>query len=353
MQVPQPYNITSKRDCQEHLSDTKALSRALARKLAMIGEEAGDRTLISAADRMYSCGDVAIMRHFESGEKQLAGAVLCKGRWCPTCQWRRARKEAAQLSGSMAYAEQQSKCAWIALSYSPRACADIADAAESIERLLKGWAKLWRKMPPSIIGAFRALEVRQSDGAVRAYAKGWWQPHIHAILQVNPSYFHSRDYISLEKWRKLICECTGCDTVQVHIEKLSDERRAGSATETAKYIVKPGQSILDVPDKQIYALYKCLYHRRLHSYYGKLKAAHAYLYASDDASADDADLINGVDEPVSATIRYWYEWLKYIDGRYVALDVEKEYSGLTVKLAAKLAEEDPEHREELIPWEIW
>ena len=304
------HNITPAEKSQEALSlreiaaDRKAAARVMSRLLWQAG-------FPEEADTMAQCGDNILLRHYEDGSEDVAAALYCKHRLCPTCQWRRSRKAAGQLSAIMDYMDAQrvqakgKPWAWIALSYSPQNVW-IEDVGDRLDRMQKSFGRLMRKAPLSVAaGAVRCIEVRRSDGAHNPAWKGSYQVHIHSLLAVPPSYFTSRAYISRERWGELLHECLDFMPwipLQYYVERVDKKsgRMEGTAAETAKYITKfdlpyyaePGQGYKDSPDLYGLAMLNIeLRGRHMIQYYGDMRKARQALFApEDDPDNPRADL---------------------------------------------------------------
>lgn len=286
-----------KQDLFEKTSTKKAESRIIAKLLAKAGA-------IDMANKMASCGDTLIFRKYEDGSRDIAAAIFCKQRLCPTCQWRRSRKAAGELSAAMSAldaerrAERGAPYAWIALSYSPQNIVDIADIGDQIDRLTFSFGRLMRKSAVSsaIRGASRCVEIRRSDGAYNPNWRGSWQVHIHSVLAVDPSYFHSRSYISRAEWGPMLAECLDITYIpQFHVERIDKKpkRLAGATRETVKYITKfeiPFDPNSEVDLYSLHVLAVELRGRHMLQHYGVLRTKIRELFGSQSVESDNADL---------------------------------------------------------------
>ena len=93
--------------------------------------------------------------------------------------------------------------------------------SSEIDKLFHGYTKLMkrRNINKIIKGWFRALEVTHNTNR---HSKSYdtYHPHFHVILQVNPSYFTSKDYLKHNDWIKLWRNVMNLDyDPEVYIEK--------------------------------------------------------------------------------------------------------------------------------------
>lgn len=180
----------------------KRLNRLTDRKRKSEGLEAGFRLLGEScyADRIRDCsGRLVFSREVESGELRLKTAYRCHVRTCPICAqgaaWKRVNKFAASLP---LLREAHPKGRWLFLTLTVGVCevgavrSQIIEMHEAFKRLTK------RKRWPGLAW-FRFTEVARSGELA--------QPHIHALVMVNSSYFNGQNYLSKAAWGDLWMNC--------------------------------------------------------------------------------------------------------------------------------------------------
>lgn len=301
-------------DFQTIANGKKVQSRIMARYLDQVG-------LHQQANLMYTCGDTLLVRKYPDDHVDVAAALYCHQRLCPTCQWRRARKASGQLSGVMDAlddARRQSAGApysYIALTYSPRNILDIADMEDQITRLALSFRRLTRcrEVQRAVPGAIRCIEIRRSDGKYNPAYKGSWQVHIHSILCVLPGYYHSRDYLSREAWGRLLAQCLDITYIpEFYVHRVDGATaRAGAPAETAKYITKFDEPFNPSRPDDLNALvhiWHAIRGRHMIQYYGIMRDMYRKLY-HDDPEAPDADLTDV--QPTRPDLDYILMALRY------------------------------------------
>jgi len=74
------------------------------------------------AERLRLCATILhFLRHRDTGEQKLEGAMFCQLRLCPICSWRRSLKAQAQMLQVVQYLEQQGNAyRWIMLTLTTR-----------------------------------------------------------------------------------------------------------------------------------------------------------------------------------------------------------------------------------------
>lgn len=229
----------------------------------------GDPTLDKLSRTIYDCGDYL---SFVDGSELLddvdpgSGFVLysasfCRARLCPSCQWRRSMRIYAQLSDLWASLMDQG---FVVLHLVLTVANCPADQlTKTISGLFRSSSKYFRSEPLRCFrGVIRFLEVTFSASS------GSFHPHLHCLLAVKPSYFHSRQYLSHDRLRELWRDALGVDYLpQVNIQRADDD----AVREVSKYCVKPFDFDGLPPDQELdvyRVLYAALHGRRMIQTYG-------------------------------------------------------------------------------------
>jgi len=273
------------------------------------------------AARCRECGSVLVFAECPvDGRKHLKAANFCRERLCPMCAWRRSLKWAADVSRVLHLAvEQHTEWAYVMLSLTQRNVPGEALAAE-VTRILRGWTSLTRREEfRAIAGWFRTLEVTRNPRT------GEWHPHIHALLAVEPDYWHKR-YVSHARWVSAWRDVLGLDydpSVEVHRAK---SRRNGDtldavAREVAKYAVKDSDLVGGEPEaavvERVRVLDGALAGRRLVGWGGELRRlARAVRVAAE--GREDLVHVSGEHDPSvcpvcgSEMLEHVYRWVHAI-----------------------------------------
>ena len=263
------------------------------------------------ASKIRGCATwVEFARAEGADSMQLHDANFCRIRLCPVCQWRRSLKIWSQTSDLVAAAKNQGNYSWIMLTLTQRNV-DGWELKYELDRLYKAWSDLTRRkqFKAAIKGWMRVLEVTHNT-KLGSNAFDTFHPHFHALLCVNASYFHSRDYISQKEWASLWADCMGLDyTPSVDVHAIKGDT-AGAIAEVSKYATKPDSVLTpedwDLTVRTIEQLDADLANRRLIAYGGILRKLHHDLHMD---SIDDGDLIHtSNDDEVAAAV---YEYVSY------------------------------------------
>jgi len=165
------------------------------------------------------------------------------------------------------------------------------DLADEVSRILDSWSKLRRREEfREVAGWLRTLEVTYN-------AAGTWHPHLHVLLQVTPSYFTGRGYVSHAKWVALWRAVMALDydpSVEVHRvrQRASGDPLGAASAEVGKYTVKDTDLTGDTPEEaseRLLVLDSALAGRRLVAWGGDLRELAKQLECK---TGDENDLVH-------------------------------------------------------------
>jgi len=262
---------------------------AVARGWALAGQP-------DKAQRCQDCGTWLTFGECPGdGTKRLVQANFCGQRLCPLCAWRRSMKLTAEVSAVLHLAaERWPERAWVMLTLTQRNVPG-QDLAHEVSRILDGWGKLrHRREFREVSGWLRTLEVTYNAAA------NTWHPHLHVLLQVTPSYFTGRGYVSHAKWVSAWRAVMALDydpSIEVHRvrQRASRDALGAASAEVGKYTVKDsdlaGRSPQEASERLV-VLDGALAGRRLVAWGGELRKVAKELEAGDD---DDLVHITGED----------------------------------------------------------
>ena len=242
------------------------------------------------------CGSfLEFLADCEMENKKLNKGSFCKNRFCPMCSWRIACKDSLEISILMEHLRKEEDKEFIFLTLTtPNVKAE--DLEQEIKRYNKAFKKLMeRKEVKAIVkGYIRKLEVTYQKE--KYITKELWKrkkdyylkrglligdlepnydtynPHFHAVIAVDKSYFKSRNYISRERWLKLWQLSTGDDLItQVDVRKatIGDYKEV---YELAKYSAKDSDYLMSKPVFETF--YKALKGKQVLVFGGLFKDAH-------------------------------------------------------------------------------
>jgi len=314
-----PAYQTNPAGCQE-LDDRTATGRQRPWREKRIRTEtvAKGWALAGQPDKAQRCQDCGTRLTFgecqNDGTKHLLQANFCGQRLCPLCAWRRSMKLTAEVSAVLHLAaERWPERAYVMLTLTQRNVPG-QDLAHEVSRILDGWSKLrHRREFREVSGWLRALEVTYNAQA------GTWHPHLHILLQVKPSYFTGRAYVSHAKWVALWRAVMALDydpSVDVHRvrQRASGDALGAASAEVGKYTVKDTDLTGNTPQEaseRLLVLDSALAGRRLVAWGGDLRRIAKELETGDE---DDLVHITGEDHgptcPVcgSDLVEVVYRW---------------------------------------------
>lgn len=294
---------------QEKLKEKYTDKKTRNEKLhGLIKPHVSDKTL----KRICECGGFIMMIANACLAKQkIDFANFCSNRFCPFCNWRKARKDGLIISILMKYIQIEHKKDFIFLTLTtPNVSAE--ELNEEIKNYNKSFKKLMeRKEVKQVVkGYVRKLEVTYDSNpkitkelykTKKEYYKkrglkvgndnptyDTYNPHFHVIIAVNKSYFTDKTYIKQGRWLELWQEATGNPNItQVDVRKIDNFKDDNSILEIAKYSAK--DSDLLHSEDVFNVFYKSLKGKRLLSFNGLFKDAMTKYKAKELDQYKDVD----------------------------------------------------------------
>lgn len=310
------HNTTPEPGCQQVLCDLgsngKAKPWAQQKALASVLWYAYAESNPSKAERVQSCADSLRFERGEDGRLKLREGRFCRVRLCPICQWRRSLKVYGQTAEIVRHladqraAQGRKPYAYLMLTLTvPNVAAE--ELRPKLDQLSAGWQRITQRaeVRRAVAGSMRSVEITYNSST------NTYHPHLHALLCVLPSYFHSSAYIPQQRWLELWREAMRDPSImQVHIERCYGNSEKAIA-EVSKYAAKPGEYIdasdLDRMAELVEVLDHTTERRRFVSWGGVMKQAHAELGLDD---AEDGDLVHVESESKAAESAppLWFDW---------------------------------------------
>jgi plasmid rolling circle replication initiator protein Rep len=265
----------------------------LFRLYEMAKEKDDDFATERKLESVYCCGHELIFAVDAEGNKSLYKAYFCKDKLCPLCAWRKSLKMFAQISTITDHILQDKKVEFLFVTLTIRNVTG-EKLSETISQLIKAYSYVVgksktfapaQKLKKNLLGSMRAIEITYNSEA------DTYHPHIHAILEVKPTYF-KKDYVKkdelIEMWQKAL----GVD-YRPSIDVRRIDNNAKAIAETAKYPVKVND-LLFLEDKEkavnaVMTLVKSTYKRHLISFFGDFKEYRKKLELDD---IEDGDLVH-------------------------------------------------------------
>ena len=229
------------------------------------------------------------------------------------CNWRRSLKLFSQVSAitDAIIAEKKARFIFVTLTVQ-NVRGDVL--RETIDKINKAFKYIVdkhqtfapaKKLKENLLGYMKAEEITYNAD------RDDFHPHIHAILEVRPSYFRGDEYIKQKDWMALWRAALGVD-----YDPLVDVRNikggtAKAVAEVAKYPVKM-DGILKIADKDKAAkaltwLYSATFKRRLVTFGGDFREYRRRLEL-DDVETGDLTHIEAESKTFNAVAQVLFKW---------------------------------------------
>lgn len=232
-------------------------------------------------------------RHVETFEERetLAHMYTCKDRFCPFCNWRRARKLAIQTYEVLDFISKSAKFRFLHLTLTVKN-PYIESTRESILSMNSAFQRMfrWKRVKESIVGFVKVLEIHPQKTDF-----SFTHPHFHVLVVVPTLYFNSNYnlYINqnewVDLWKKALCaDYRPSVSVRVIRPKIQGvDEIASAVAEVCKY---PFKSIdfLNYPSSLFMILTEQLVCLRRVSSGGEVKKTRQILNMED---SEDGDLV--------------------------------------------------------------
>lgn len=190
----------------EDLQLTESLKKITLHKL--IAEKINIAQMLSQSnrtERIEVCGSMLKFlkeRNVVSEEirSRLVKANFCKYRFCPMCQWRKARKVCREVLGRLRTIDEAHNgvaLLFLTLTIKNEPLTELNSTVKHLSASFNRMQKT-QQYKSAVYGSIRAIEFLGDNTE-----QGECHPHFHCLLVVPKSYFTSRDYINFEEWTNL------------------------------------------------------------------------------------------------------------------------------------------------------
>ncbi|UAT33110.1 protein rep (plasmid) [Bacillus badius] len=247
----------------------------------------------AAAEYFEECNTfISFLTNGDKSVKRTYKANNCKNRFCPMCAWKKAKKDAMKLGVMLEAIKQKEDKEFLFLTLTAPNC-QAEELSDTIDKFNKAYHKLFkrRNVQKAVKGYVRKLEVttdqelkitRELYHQKREYfdKRGLkmghdnpqydtYNPHFHAILVVNKSYF-KKNYIRHDEWLNMWRDCMDDPSItQVRVERLKKKGSSNGVLEIAKYAAKHDDLLIN--EKVFDVFYTSLKGRQLLVYSGVMK----------------------------------------------------------------------------------
>jgi plasmid rolling circle replication initiator protein Rep len=219
---------------------------------------------VKSVVRFETCSDyLSFLTNGEMSVKRLHKTNSCENRFCPICTWKTAKKDAIKLSVMLDAVKEIEGKEFLFLTLTSPNCTG-EELREELDRFNKAVSKLFRRRNVARVvkGYVRKIEVttdqeqyitEKSYKRKKDYFKmrglnvgdpnptfNTYNPHVHAIVIVNKSYFNMpSDFISKEQWLKMWQQCMDDKSItQIDSKKIRATGNSNAVLEIAKYSAK-------------------------------------------------------------------------------------------------------------------
>ncbi|MGX7031712.1 protein rep, partial [Vagococcus zengguangii] len=288
-----------------------------------------DKLTVSGIERFKTCSTYnEFIATKDKKHKKNIRNNSCKNRFCPICSWKKANKNALELTTLVKAIESEKKQEFIFMTLTTPNVKEN-ELSNEIDRFNNAFKKLFkrRNVARSINGYVRKLEVTYNK------ERDDYNPHFHVLMSVDKSYFKKPEkYIKQSEWLDMWREVTGLDEItQVHVTKVKNQNEGknskGTAiNEVAKYSVK---DIEMSENKEVFdTFYNALRGRQLITFNGNFKEYHAKYKNKELIKYIDKD----THEYVLKLFARWNDDLMKYEQTYQELTEEekREYNGALI-----------------------
>ena len=270
---------------------------------------------------LEECADVLWFLQDAEGKRRLKSANFCRVRVCPMCNWRRSLKLFSQVSAitDAILAEKKARFIFVTLTVQNVRGDVLRETIDELNRAFKYIVDKHqtfapaKKLKENLLGYMKAEEITYNAD------RDDFHPHIHAILEVRPSYFRGDGYIKQKDWTAMWRAALGVD-----YDPLVDVRNikggiAKAVAEVAKYPVKM-DNILKIADKDKAAkaltqLYSAIFKRRLVTFGGDFREYRRRLDL-DDVETGDLTHVEADSKTFNAVAQVLFKW-RMSTGAYI------------------------------------
>lgn len=256
-----------------------AAHKECSEQMANIGKLAGCVSDLQHG-RMMGCGSYVGMQYDVAGRLRVTESNFCRARLCPMCAWRKSLRAYIAIQDMVAAMPGYD---YILCTVTvPNVDADRI--GDTLTRMYHRWRDMLQmRQLRAWAGWLRSTEITYNA------LRGDYHPHIHALVAVAPTYWHSRAYVPQAALQAL----WGLGIVDVR--RIRDI--AKGAAEVAKYACKP-LSLREIPDaEQAAAAYKAIYNglhgRRLVQSGGCVRATLRQLRIDIDNETTEGQTVEG------------------------------------------------------------
>lgn len=270
---------------------------------------------------MIDCGHRLVFGRYQNAvtldeKMKLEKMYTCKDRFCPFCNWRRARKLAIQTYEVLEAIQATKPIRYIFLTLTVKNCPieDLKPTIQKMQRAFNAMAR-YKRFRGSVLGYMRALEIFGDDTPM-----GEAHPHFHCLLAVPSTYFDPRYnlYIKQAEWQAMWRKAMKLDynpSVDVRViysKKTDGDPIAKAVAEAVKYPLK-GVNVARLSLDDFSLLVMSMRNVRAIAFGGLLKEYRKRLNLDD---VEDGDLVYEGEEREALWVKVAEVLYEFGSGRY-------------------------------------
>lgn len=185
-------------------------------------------------------------RNLETEEtmRELSGANFCKFRFCPMCQWRKARKVCNEvLAKVQSVSNARGGVAFLFLTLTVKN-PPMSDLRETVSHLSQSFKRFkeTQAFQRAVLGFVRAVEYVGDQTR-----SGEAHPHFHCLLVVRKTYFKKADYLTKDQWAQMWQNALRVDyTPLVNIQRIKAKGALSDLQAACLEVVKYSVSFSDM-----------------------------------------------------------------------------------------------------------
>lgn len=200
-------------------------------------------------ERVCECGTIlrfTTYQNIQSEEimRELSGANFCDFKFCPMCQWRKARKVCNEvLAKVQSVSNARGGVAFLFLTLTVKN-PEMSDLRKTVTHLSQSFKRFkeTQAFQRAVLGFVRAVEYVGDQTR-----SGEAHPHFHCLLVVRKTYFKKADYLTKDQWAQMWQNALRVDyTPLVNIQRIKAKGALSDLQAACLEVVKYSVSFSDM-----------------------------------------------------------------------------------------------------------
>lgn len=185
-------------------------------------------------------------QHVETGDlmRDLTGANFCRFKFCPMCEWRKARKVCNEVLGKVqSVSNLHNGVAFLFLTLTIKN-PQMSDLRQTLKHMSQAFQRFQQTKPfrRAVLGYVRAVEYVGDQTQ-----SGEAHPHFHCLLVVRRSYFKKADYLTKDQWSQMWQNALRVDyEPMINIQKIKAKGTLSALQSACLEVIKYSVSFADM-----------------------------------------------------------------------------------------------------------